>query len=87
MLLAADYTDENGKACVEPLTAPWAAPGTPVVLEGTDPAALKEKEISADVFFQVEITVNDRQVLIAGKKLVADGKPLTTTYTVNSGVN
>lgn len=87
MLLAADYTDENGKACVEPLTAPWAAPGTPVVLEGTDPSAVKEKEISADVFFQVEIKVNDRQVMIAGKKLVAGGKALMTTNTVNSGVN
>ncbi|MFA6855588.1 MAG: methionine--tRNA ligase [Treponema sp.] len=87
MLLAADYTDATGKACVEPLTAPWAAPGTPVVLEGTDPAVLKEKEISVDVFFQVEIKVNDRQVMIAGKKLVADGRTLTTTCAVNSGVN
>ena len=33
MLLAADYT-EDGKEKVELLTAPWAAAGTPVVLEG-----------------------------------------------------
>ncbi|MCK9168966.1 MAG: methionine--tRNA ligase [Treponema sp.] len=87
MLLASDYTDENGKACVEPLTAPWAAPGTPVVLEGTDPTAQKEKEISADVFFQIEIKVNNKLVMIADKKLVVDGKFLTTTYSVNGGVN
>jgi methionyl-tRNA synthetase len=87
MLLAADYTDENGKKCVEPLTAPWAAPGTPVVLEGADASAGKEKEISADVFFQVEIKVVDHQVMIADKKMLAGEKTLTTTHTENSGVN
>jgi methionyl-tRNA synthetase len=86
MLLAADYTDDSGKPCVEPLTAPWAAPGTPVVLEGTDTDAVKEKVISADIFFQVEIKVNDRQVMIADKKLVAAGKSLSTIHAVNSGV-
>ncbi|MEE1182062.1 MAG: methionine--tRNA ligase, partial [Treponema sp.] len=34
MLLAADYKDESGKDCVEVLEAPWAKPGTKVVLEG-----------------------------------------------------
>ena len=87
MLLAADYKDENGKDCVEPLEAPWAAPGTEVVLEGADIKAVKETEISADVFFQVEIKVNNHDVMIADKKLIADGKPLTTKFTVNSGVN
>jgi methionyl-tRNA synthetase len=87
MLLAADYKDENGKDCVEPLEAPWAEPGTEVVLEGADPAAAKEAEISADVFFQVEIKVNNHDVMIADKKLTAAGKPLVTKFTVNSGVN
>jgi methionyl-tRNA synthetase len=87
MLLAADYTDENGKACVEPLEAPWAAPGTPVVLEGSDPKAAKPADISADVFFQVAMKVVNHSVEITGKKLVADGKPLTTVKTVNSDVN
>lgn len=86
MLLAADYTDEAGKECVELVTAPWAAPGTPVVLEGEDPSAQKEKEISADVFFQIEIKVHDREVVIQNKKLTADGKALTTEKTVNGGV-
>ena len=86
MLLAADYTDEAGKECVELVTAPWAAPGTPVVLEGEDPSVQKEKEISADVFFQIEIKVHDRTVVIQDKKLTADGKALTTEKTVNGGV-
>ena len=86
MLLAADYTDEAGKECVELVTAPWAAPGTPVVLEGEDPSVQKEKEISADVFFQIEIKVHDREVVIQDKKLTADGKALTTEKTVNGGV-
>ena len=87
MLLAADYTDENGKACVEPLEAPWAAPGTPVVLEGADPKAEKPADISADVFFQVAIKVVSKRVEITGKALTADGKPLVTDKTVNSEVN
>ena len=36
MLLAADYKDSTGKDCVELLTAPWAAPGTKVILDGED---------------------------------------------------
>ncbi len=83
MLLAADYTDADGKECVELLTAPWAAPGTPVVLEGTDPAFAKEAEIDADTFFDVTIAVTEKKVNIHGKGLVADGKAITTEKTVN----
>lgn len=86
MLLAADYKDANGKDCVEVLTAPWAAPGTEVILEG---AVLAEKpaEIGADDFFAVEIKVAEHSVVIADKKLVADGKPLQTEHTVNGEVH
>ena len=56
------------------------------MLEGEDPSAQKEKEISADVFFQIEIKVHDREVVIQDKKLTADGKALTTEKTVNGGV-
>src|SRR5574344_2907988 len=87
MLLAVDYKDENGKDCVEQLGEPWAERGTEVLLEGSDPAAAKEAEISADVFFQVEIKVNNHDVMIADKRLTAAGKPLVTKFTVNSGVN
>lgn len=87
MLLAADYTDENGKACVEPLEAPWAAPGTKVILEGASEDASKPEQISADDFFKVQINVVDGSVQIAGKKLTAKGKALETVHAKNGGVN
>ena len=87
MLLAADYKDADGKACVEPITAPWAAPGTKVILEGDDANAEKPSEISADTFFQIAINVVNKNVEIGGKKLMADGKVIFTEFTENGGVN
>jgi len=77
MLLAADYM-EDGKEKVELLTAPWAAAGTPVVLEGADPSFSKPGKIDFDKFCKVEMRIKDFSVQIAGKKLTADGKALTT---------
>lgn len=87
MLLAADYNDENGKECVELITAPWAEPGTKVVLEGDDVNAEKPAEIQADTFFQIEIKVNNKNVQIGGKNLTAAGKPLSTEKTINGPVS
>ena len=87
MLLAADYKDADGKECVEVLSAPWAAPGTNVVLEGDDVNAAKPDNIDADMFFSIEINVVDKKVEIGGKKLVADGRLLETEFTVNGGVH
>ncbi len=87
MLLAADYKNSDGKDCVEVLTAPWAAPGTKVILEGADSSFKKPDEITADDFFSVEIKVTDKVVAINGTKLMADRKALTTELTVNSSVN
>lgn len=87
MLLAADYKDADGKDCVEPITAPWAAPGTKVILEGDDANAEKPSEISADTFFQIAINVVNKNVEIGGKKLMADGKVIFTEFTENGGVN
>lgn len=87
MILAADYKDENGKDCVEVLTAPWAEPGTKVVLEGADPAAAKPAEISADDFFAVQMNAKDGIVQIAGKNLVADGKALKTEHALNAEIH
>ena len=87
MLLAADYNDENGKECVELITAPWAEPGTKVVLDGDDVNAEKPAEIQADTFFQIEIKVNNKNVQIGGKNLTAAGKPLSTEKTVNGPVS
>lgn len=87
MLLAADYTDADGKECVEVLTAPWAEPGTEVVLEGDSVPSAKPDTISADDFFKVEIKVVDKAVRIGGKKLTADGKPIVTQFTENGDVH
>ena len=87
MLLAADYKDENGKDCVELLTAPWAAPGTKVVLEGADVNAEKPEQITADVFFKVQISIKEHNAGINGIKLLADGKAITTEKTVNGEVH
>ena len=87
MLLAADYTDADGKECVEVLDCSWAAPGTPVVLEDTDPAFAKAEVVDADTFFEVPISVTEKAVNINGKALVADGKAITTVNTVNGEVH
>ncbi|MBQ9908506.1 MAG: class I tRNA ligase family protein, partial [Treponema sp.] len=85
MLLAGDYT-EDGKECVEVLDAGWAAPGTKVVLEGSDVNAVKKAEISGDEFFSVSIEAKDGIVGIAGKKLLADGKEIRTTKALNGQI-
>ena len=87
MLLAADYKDADGKDCVEPLEAPDAAPGTKVVLEGSDPNAEKPSEITADDFFKVEIKVVENSVQISGKNLVVNGKAISTRFTKNGEVH
>ena len=85
MLLAGDYT-EDGRECVEVLDAHWAAPGTKVVLEGADVNTVKKAEITGDEFFSVAIEAKDGVVQIAGKKLLADGKPLTTQKALNGEI-
>ena len=86
MLLAGDYTDENGKECVEVLDASWAAPGTKVVLEGADVNAVKKAEITGDEFFSVAIEAKDGVVQIAGKKLLADGREIKTEKALNGEI-
>ena len=48
MLLACDYT-EDGKEKVELLTAPWAAPGTIIQIEGAEYTG--QSEPRADLSF------------------------------------
>ena len=86
MLLAGDYKDADGKDSVEVLDVSWAAPGTKVVLEGADVAAAKKTEITGDDFFSVQIKAVDGVVQIAGKKLLADGKPIIMQKAVNSEI-
>ncbi len=83
MLLAADYTKEDGSEGVELLTAPWAAAGTPVVLEGADPSFQKPAKIDIDKFCKCYYEIKNHTAQIAGVALTADGKPLTTTKSDN----
>ncbi|MCQ2586401.1 MAG: methionine--tRNA ligase [Treponema sp.] len=85
MLLAGDYKDGD-RDCVEVLDVSWAKPGTKVVLEGSDVNAAKKAEITGDDFFSVQINAVNGTVEIAGKKLIADGKPVTTTKALNSEI-
>ncbi|WP_257225382.1 methionine--tRNA ligase [Treponema parvum] len=87
MLLAADYKTPDGKEAVELVTAPWAKPGTSVILEGADPDFVKPEQIDAAEFFKIEINVEDHAVGINGVKLLADGKPILTQATCNGGVH
>ena len=82
MLLATDY-QEDGKDKVELLTAPWAEPGTPVILEGADPAAEKPAKIDIDKFCKVEIKIAGKTAQVDGVKLVVAGKPITTQKSDN----
>ena len=85
MLLAGDYKDGD-KDCVEVLDVSWAKPGTKVVLEGSDVNSAKKAEITGDDFFSVQIHSVNGTVEIAGKKLLACGKPITTTKALNSEI-
>lgn len=82
MLLAADYT-EDGKEKVELLTAPWAAAGTQVVLEGADPSFQKPAKIDIDKFCKCYYEIKNHTAQIAGVNLVADGKAITTIKSDN----
>ena len=84
MLLAADYT-EDGKEKVELLTAPWAAPGTLIVPEGSEPCEKPEK-INIDKLEKITLEIKDKHFKVNGVNLTADGKAITTEKTVNSKV-
>lgn len=82
MLLAASYFDGDGKEIVETLEAPWAEPGSRVVLEctGQEPELQPElpagqpSELDIDNFFSVPIIARDFNALIGDKKLTVNGK-------------
>lgn len=87
MLLAADYT-EDGKEKVELLTAPWAAPGTPVIPQGSDEASASAKpaKIDIDRFCKVEYKIAGKQAQVGGVTLTAGGKPITTQKADNCDI-
>ena len=84
MLLACDYT-EDGKEKVELLTVPWAAPGTVMTLEGSEPGE-KPAKIDIDKFCKVSYKIQNHSFVIAGKNALAAGKPVTTQKADNCDV-
>ncbi|HAE22425.1 MAG TPA: methionine--tRNA ligase, partial [Spirochaetaceae bacterium] len=78
MLLAASVSGAEGKETVEVLTAPWAAPGTRVVLSGQDINAPADAEIDVDAFFSVPIRALDHGAMAGSLPLQADGRSLRT---------
>ena len=87
MLLAGDYKDKEGNDKVEVLDASWAKPGTKVILEGADVNSAKKEEINIDEFFSVSINAVKGSVQIAGKKLLADGKEITTKFAQDAEIH
>ncbi len=87
MLLAADYKKEDGSDGVEPLEAPWAAPGDKVYLEGFEDNEANSEDIGADIFFQVAIDIKDKTAVIDGKTLCVKGQAIKTVHTVNGEVH
>ena len=85
MLLACDY-EEDGKEKVELLTAPWAAPGTIIQIEGAEYTGEKPAKIDIDKFCKIEYRVSGKTFTIAGKKAMAAGKPVTTNKADNCEV-
>lgn len=87
MLLAVDYKDEDGSDKVEVLEAPWAKPGDAVVIEGAAGAPEKKKEITAEEFSRVAISVAGKKVLLGGRALLAGGRALETSKASEGAVH
>lgn len=86
MLLAVHYKDSEGKNCVEPLEAPWAKPGTKVILEGADADFKKSDSITADEFFKVALKIEDGCLSVCGTKMTAEGKNIRSVHAQNGDV-
>ena len=77
MLLAASLAGPEGKEAVEVLSAPWAAPGTAVSLEGLAAGGPAEPQIDVDSFFSVPLLAKGGFAMAGGSRLEVDGKPLS----------
>jgi methionyl-tRNA synthetase len=77
MLLAGGYTDTDGVEHIEVLDSSAASPGTPVILEGSDPGFKKPDSIDGDTFFAAPMQIVDHTVMIGGKRLMINGVPVT----------
>lgn len=91
MLLAADYTDSEGRTCVEILGCPGVPPGTPLVFadgaNASDQAVSKPTEIDADTFFACPMKIENGKLTIGGKVLSAAEKEIATVKTASGDVH
>lgn len=87
MLLAGECPNPDGGEIIEVLDVSWAAPGTPVVLEGSDPHAVKPDVIDADTFFACPISINDGIVNVNGKPLTVAGRRVTASKIKDGSVS
>lgn len=76
MLLAASHSGPEGKEAVEVLSAPWAAPGTAVGLEGRAPGTEAVGEIDVDAFFSVPLAAKDGFAYAGSARLEVAGQAL-----------
>ncbi len=76
MLLAASLSGPDGKEAVEVLSAPWAAPGTPVSLEGMKAEGPADAQIDVDSFFSVPLAAKLGYAQAGSARLSVDGNPL-----------
>ncbi len=84
MLLAASKEGPEGREAVEVLDVPWAAPGTPILLDGTPGQAAGEIDI--DAFFSVPIRSEGGAVKIGSRSLRADGRDVRTSRVTDGNV-
>lgn len=85
MLLAASRENPDGSETVEVLTAPWAAPGTRVTIDGLEPVDEK-KRIKIDDFFAVPIVTEGGVVKVGSKQLLVADRGLVTEVVPNGSV-
>ena len=84
MLLAGSYTDGEGVEHIEVLDSSSVVPGTTVYLEGADPSFVKPVSIDGDTFFSSPMIIVDHTVMIGGKRLMVEGKPVSAE-TITTG--
>jgi methionyl-tRNA synthetase len=86
MLLAAGDELPGGEERVEVLDAGEAPTGSRVMIEGLKPCDVLE-EIDIDTFFSIPMEVKDHTVLVGGKALTLEGKPIKTKIIASGGVH
>ncbi|NCN05145.1 MAG: methionine--tRNA ligase [Spirochaetales bacterium] len=87
MLLAASIRGGE-EEIVEVVEAPWAQPGTRIVIEGQDLLGMQPElaQIDIDTFFDIPLSTRGGIVEVGGVALVADGQKLTATRVTDGPV-